>query len=39
MAEKRSVLVIGAHQDDCEVSCGGLTLKLVEKGFRALSLT
>ncbi len=35
------ILMIGAHQDDCEFRCGGLAKKYVEKGFdvRFLSMT
>jgi LmbE family N-acetylglucosaminyl deacetylase len=38
MAGEKSVLVIGAHQDECEYCCGGLTLKLIAKGFRVVFL-
>lgn len=38
MAEKKNVLIIGAHPDECEFCCGGLTLFLVEKGYRVVFL-
>ena len=35
MADK-SLLIVGAHHDDCEYACGGLVLKAVRKGYRVV---
>ncbi len=41
MEKKLDVLALGAHPDDVEMTCGGLLLKMKEKGYRtgALHLT
>lgn len=35
---KKTILVIGAHRDDCEIGAGGLILKAVKKGHRVILL-
>ncbi|MBA7528565.1 hypothetical protein ES705_20752 [subsurface metagenome] len=32
--DKKTILVIGAHMDDCEIGAGGLIVKAVKKGHR-----
>ncbi len=41
MEERLDVLALGAHPDDVEMTCGGLLVKMKEKGYRtgALHLT
>ena len=34
--DKKTILVIGAHMDDCEVGVGGLVIKAVRKGHRVV---
>ena len=34
--DRKTVLVIGAHMDDCEVGAGGLIAKAVKKGHRVV---
>ena len=33
------ILMIGAHQDDNEINCGGLAVKLVERGHEVRFLS
>ncbi len=35
---RRTILVIGAHYDDCEIGAGGLIFKAVKKGHRVVLL-
>lgn len=35
----KTMLVIGAHHDDCEYAAGGLILKAVSRGYRAVLTT
>ena len=35
---RRTILVIGAHYDDCEIGAGGLIVKAVKKGHRVVLL-
>ena len=39
MDKKFTVLVIGAHPDDCEIKVGGLGIKCVEKGYRVIFMS
>lgn len=34
--ERKTVLVIGAHMDDCEIGAGGLIIKAVKRGHRVV---
>ena len=34
--EKKTILAIGAHMDDCEIGAGGLIAKAVKKGHRVV---
>jgi LmbE family N-acetylglucosaminyl deacetylase len=34
--DKKTILVIGAHMDDCEVGAGGVIAKAVQKGHRVV---
>jgi bacillithiol biosynthesis deacetylase BshB1 len=34
MAEKLDVLVLAAHRDDIEITCGGTVIKLVDLGYK-----
>ena len=34
--DKKTILVIGAHMDDCEIGAGGLIIKAVRKGHRVV---
>lgn len=34
--EKKTILAIGAHMDDCEIGAGGLIAKAVQKGHRVV---
>jgi len=36
--DKRTILVIGAHLDDCEIGAGGVIAKAVRKGHRVVLL-
>ena len=36
--EKKTILVIGAHLDDCEIGAGGVIAKAVKKGHRVVLL-
>lgn len=33
---KKTILVVGAHMDDCEIGAGGLIIKAVRKGHRVV---
>ena len=34
--DKKKILIIGAHMDDCEIGAGGLITKAVRKGHRVV---
>ncbi|MEN6301085.1 MAG: PIG-L deacetylase family protein [Armatimonadia bacterium] len=34
--ERKTLLVVGAHHDDCEYAAGGLILKAVQRGWRVV---
>ena len=34
--DKKTILVIGAHMDDCEIGVGGLIIKAVRKGHQVI---
>lgn len=34
--DKKTILVVGAHMDDCEIGAGGLIIKAVNKGHRVV---
>ena len=34
--EKKTILVVGAHMDDCEIGAGGLIIKAVRNGHRVV---
>lgn len=34
--DKKTILVVGAHMDDCEIGAGGLIIKAVKKGHRVV---
>ncbi len=34
--DKKTILVVGAHMDDCEIGAGGLIIKAVRKGHRVV---
>lgn len=36
---KRTVMVIGAHPDDCEIQTGGFALKCVQMGYRVIFMS
>lgn len=36
---QKTLLVVGAHHDDCEYAAGGLILKAVKKGWRVVMVT
>ena len=36
MSKRKTILVVGAHMDDCEIGAGGLIIKAVNKGHRVV---
>ena len=34
--DKKTILVVGAHMDDCEIGAGGLIIKAIRKGHRVV---